>query len=176
VHYLDGLSERDALNLWRALRVKGSRAELLPIFRGAGGHPLLVQALARAVANYKKAPGDFAQWRMDHPQFDPTYLLLFLSNPHILEFALQSLSANVREVLSTLVGFRTPVNYAGLEALLVGPGKACGSEYDLNHVLTELEDRGLIGWDRDVNCYDAHPIVRSLVLYLAEAENRGASS
>jgi hypothetical protein len=123
MYILDGLSNRDAFNLWRALRVEGSRAELVPIFRSVKGHPLVVQALASEVANYRKAPCDFAQWRADHPQFDPTSLPLVQSHTHILEFALNGLSTNVREVLNMLVGFSRAVSYVRLEALLVGPVK-----------------------------------------------------
>jgi hypothetical protein len=131
-YFLPGLSDDDGLALWRSLNVKGSRAELVPIFRSVAGHPLLVQALASEVANYRKAPGDFAKWRLDHPQFEPTSLPLIQSRTHILEFALEGLSAKVREVLHTLVGFRMPASYATLEALLVGSGKACGSARDLD--------------------------------------------
>ena len=56
-YFLRGLSDDDALGLWRALKVAGSRAELVPIFRSIEGHPFLVQALASEVANYRKAPG-----------------------------------------------------------------------------------------------------------------------
>jgi tetratricopeptide (TPR) repeat protein len=173
-YFLRGLSDDDALGLWRALNVKGARAELVPIFRSVEGHPLLVQALASEVANYKRVPGDFGKWRADHPQFDPTSLPLLQSRTHILEFALKGLSAKVREVLHTLVGFRMPTSYATLEALLVGPDKACGAAKDLDRALTELEDRGLIGWDREANRYDAHPIVRGVVWQLAGAENQRA--
>jgi hypothetical protein len=84
-YFLRGLRDNDALGLWRALNVvEGSRAELLPIFRSVENHPLLVQALASEVANYRRAPGDFAQWRADHPQFDPTSLPLVQSQTHIL--------------------------------------------------------------------------------------------
>jgi hypothetical protein len=100
-HFLRGLSDDDALGLWRALNVAGSRAELLPIFHSVEGHPLLVQALASEVANYKKAPGDFHKWRTDHPQFDPTSLPLAQSRTHILEFALKGISAKVRKLLHT---------------------------------------------------------------------------
>jgi tetratricopeptide (TPR) repeat protein len=171
-HFLRGLSDDDALGLWRALNVAGSRAEVVPIFRSVEGHPLLVQALASEVANYKKAPGDFAQWRVDHPQFDPASLPLVQSRTHILEFALQGLSAKVRNVLHTLVGFRMPASYATLEALLVGPDKVCGTVRDLDRALTELEDRGLIGWDREANRYDAHPIVRGVVWKLVGTDDK----
>jgi tetratricopeptide (TPR) repeat protein len=38
--------------------------------------------------------------------------------------------------------------------------------------LTELEDRGLIGWDREANRYDAHPIVRGVALQLTNAKDQ----
>jgi tetratricopeptide (TPR) repeat protein len=173
-YFLTGLSDDDAIGLWRALGVTGSRGELMPIFRSIENHPLLVQALASVVANYKKAPGDFAKWRDAHPQFDPASLPLVKSRTHILEFALNGLSDETRDVLSMIVGFRMPASYAALEALLVGDGKACASAQHLDRVLTELEDRGLIGWDRAANRYDAHPIVRGVVWQLTEARDQQA--
>ncbi|MGO8868561.1 MAG: DUF4062 domain-containing protein [Alphaproteobacteria bacterium] len=173
-YFLPGLSDDDALGLWRALGVSGSRAELVPIFRSVEGHPLLVQALASEVANYRKAPGNFAQWHEDHPQFDPTSLPLVQSRTHILEYALKGLSTELHDVLSMLVGFRMPASYTTLEALLVGRGKACGSAQILDRVLTELEDRGLIGWDREANRYDAHPIVRGVVWQHTDAKDQRA--
>jgi tetratricopeptide (TPR) repeat protein len=47
--------------------------------------------------------------------------------------------------------------------LLIGEGKACVNEHELDNVLTELEDRGLVGWDKRANRYDLHPIVRGVV-------------
>jgi len=171
-YFLRGLSEDDAVGLWRALKVSGARQELVPIFRSVENHPLLVQALASEVANYKKAPGDFAKWRTANPQFNPASLPLVKSRTHILEFALNGLSDEGRDVLSMIVGFRMPASYATLEALLVGDGKACGSAQHLDRALTELEDRGLIGWDRAANRYDAHPIVRGVAWQLTEAKDQ----
>jgi tetratricopeptide (TPR) repeat protein len=37
-----------------------------------------------------------------------------------------------------------------------------------------LEDRGLIGWDRDANRYDAHPIVRGVVWQLTDSKDQRA--
>jgi tetratricopeptide (TPR) repeat protein len=173
-YFLPGLSDDDALALWRNLGVSGSRAELVPIFQSVAGHPLLVQALASEIANYRNAPRDFARWRRDHSQFDPTSLPLIQSRTHILEFALKGLSEKVHEILSMVVGFRMPATYATLEALLVGQGKACGSAQELDRILTELEDRGLVGWDREANRYDAHPIVRGVVWQLTNANDRQA--
>jgi tetratricopeptide (TPR) repeat protein len=173
-YFLPGLHEDDALSLWRALNVRGSRGDLQPIFQSVDNHPLLVHALATEVANYRKAPGDFAQWRADHSQFDPTSLPLVQSRTHILEFALSGLSPKIRVVLHTLVRFLMPASYATLESLLVGPEKACGSAQELDLALTELEDRGLIGWDREANRYDAHPIVRGVVWQLTNAGDQRA--
>jgi tetratricopeptide (TPR) repeat protein len=171
-YFLRGLSDDDALGLWRALGVSGSRAELLPIFHSVESHPLLLQALASEVAKYRNGPGDFAQWRADHPQFEPTSLPLVQSRTHILAFALQGLGSEASDVLHTLVGFRMPTSFATLEALLVGADKACHSIQDLDQALTELEDRGLIGWDRDANRYDAHPIVRGVVWQLTDVKDQ----
>jgi tetratricopeptide (TPR) repeat protein len=173
-YFLMGLHEDDALRLWRALGVKGSRAELGPIFRSIEGHPLLVQALASEIANYRQAPGNFGRWWLDHPHFDPTSLPVVQSRTHVLEFALNGLSSQIREVLHTLVGFRMPVSYATLEALLVGRRKSWGSARALDEALTELEDRGLIGWDRAANRYDAHPLVRGVVWQSTNAGARRA--
>jgi Domain of unknown function (DUF4062) len=162
-YFLAGLSDNDALALWRALGVSGSRTDLTPIFRSVNGHPLLVQALASEVANYRKAPGDFAKWRADHAEFDPTTLPLVQSRTHVLHYALAGIDDDVLEVLRTLVVFRMPTTYDTLEALLVGADKTYSDNRGLDRALTELEDRGLIGWDREANRYDAHPIVRGVV-------------
>ena len=124
------MSDDDALGLWRALGVSGSRAELVPIFRSVESHPLLVQALASEVANYKKAPGDFVLWRQDHPQFDPTSLPLVQSRTHILKYALEGLYDKGPRSASYAGGFRMPASYATLEALLAGADKACRSAQD----------------------------------------------
>ena len=111
---------------WRSGALWESRARGKSSFRSSAASraiPLLVQALASEVANYRKAPGDFAKWRADHPQFDPTSLPLVQSRTHILEFALAGLDDDVLEVLRTLVAFRMPATYDTLEALLVGPDK-----------------------------------------------------
>jgi len=171
---LDGLSEADALDLWRALGVSGTNEEIAPILRSVENHPLLMQLIASEVANYRKAPGNFSQWRADHPQFDPVSLPLIQSRTHILAVALEGLSAKARSALSMVVGLRKAANHATLEALLVGPDKTCNSSQELDLALTELEDRGLIGWDRRSNQYDAHPIVRAVVWQLTNTQDRRA--
>ena len=116
--FLQGLTDDDALELWRAFSVSGARDMLLPLFNRVGNHPLLVQALASEVARYRRAPGDFEQWRHDHPDFDPFNLPLLQVKSHVLEFALRGLDDKARQMLQVIAAFRMPARYDTLVALL----------------------------------------------------------
>jgi tetratricopeptide (TPR) repeat protein len=161
--FLKGLADDDALELWRAFGASGARDSLLPLFQRAGNHPLLIQALASEVARYRRVPGDFDAWRRAHPDFDPFSLPLVQVKSHVLEFALRGLDDKARQVLRTVAAFRMPARYDTLASLLIGEGKPCADERELDKVLTELEDRGLVGWDKRANRYDLHPLVRGVV-------------
>ena len=65
--------------------------------------------------------------------------------------------------MHTVAAFRMPASYDTLAALLVGDGKLFSNATALDSALTELEDRGLLGWDKRANRYDLHPIVRGVV-------------
>jgi tetratricopeptide (TPR) repeat protein len=174
--FLRGLIDDDALALWRGF-VGGERSgtsdQLLPLFGAFGNYPLLLRALAGEVARYRPAPGDFDRWRKDHPDFDPAALPLRNAKTHVLGFALHGLGEAQRRVLYTLAAFRMPTTWDTLSALLVGEGKPCADNRALDAALTELEDRGLVGWDRRANRYDLHPIVRGVVwIALNVAEKR----
>jgi hypothetical protein len=161
--FLPGISDNDALDLWRGFGVGGSRDKLLPLFERVGHYPLLVQALASVAARYRPAPGDFDAWWRAHPDFNPFDLPLVQVKSHVLAFALRGLDDKARQTLHTTVAFRMPARYDTLAALLIGRGKPCANETELDEVLTELEDRGLIGWDRRGDRYDVHPLVRGVV-------------
>ncbi|MEK6299657.1 MAG: DUF4062 domain-containing protein [Acidobacteriota bacterium] len=161
--FIQGLGDDDALNLWRAIGVSGSRDELLRLFHIFGSHPLLIQALAGEIAHYHRAPGDFNVWRSNHPDFDPFSLPLVQARSHILEFAWRGLDDSAKQVLHTVAAFRMPATYDTLAALLIGEDKLFSNETELDVALMELEDRGLLGWDKRSNRYDLHPIVRGVV-------------
>jgi tetratricopeptide (TPR) repeat protein len=161
--FLKGLADDDALELWRAFGASGARDSLLPFFQRADNHPLLIQALASEVARDRRAPGDFDAWRRAHPDFDPFSLPLVQVKSHVLAFALRGLDDKAQQVLRTIAAFRMPARYDTLASLLIGEGKACADERELDEVLTELEDRGLVGWDKRANRYDLHPLVRGVV-------------
>ena len=160
--FLQGLADDDALNLWRASGVSGTRESLLPLFHRFDNHPLLIQALAGEVANDRRTPGDFDRWQQAHPAFNPFSLPIVQVKSHILAFALQGLDANARQTLHTIAAFRMPATYDTLVSLLVGDDKAYPSEDALIATLSNLEDRGLLGWDRRANRYDLHPLVRGV--------------
>ena len=221
--FLTGLTDSDALNLWREFKVTGSTEQLLPLFRSFGNYPLLIRALAGEVAAFRGGPGDFDKWRAKNPHFDPTRLPLKNAKTHVLEYALHGLKPKHRKVLHTIAAFRMPATWETLRALLVeqtqtpgqgtgpttapvgrlpSPGdgnpnterglqaastpddektvkpvearapKPCATDQSLDLILTELEDRGLVGWDKKANRYDLHPIVRGVVWQALDGQSR----
>jgi tetratricopeptide (TPR) repeat protein len=160
--FLRGLSDDDALNLWRSFGVSGSRETLLPLFHTFDNHPLLIQALAGEIAHDRRTPDDFDRWERAHRDFNPFSLSLVQVKSHVLEFALRGLDETAQKMLDTVAAFRMPATYDTLVALLVGDGKPFPNENALVTILSDLEDRGLLGWDRRANRYDLHPIVRGV--------------
>jgi tetratricopeptide (TPR) repeat protein len=161
--FLHGLTDSDALKLWHAFGVSGSAPFLLPIFNAFENYPLLLRALAGEVAHNRWTPGNFDLWRRDNPQFNPAALPLKNARTHVLQFALRGLGETQRHVLRMLAAFQTPSTWDTLSALLIGKESPCPDARALDAILTELEDRGLIGWDKTANRYDLHPIVRNVV-------------
>lgn len=161
---IEGLTDDDSVELWRAFGVSGSRDELLPIFTTFGKHPLLIQALAGEIKRYHRAPGDFQKWRKANPRFNPAqFPVMQDAMAHVLEVAMSGLDDKSVRALQVIAAFRMPAQYDTLAALLIGEGKSCANESELDNVLTNLEDRGLVGWDKRANRYDLHPIVRGVV-------------
>ncbi|MBZ0283625.1 MAG: DUF559 domain-containing protein [Anaerolineae bacterium] len=118
--FLKGLKDDDALDLWRAMGVSGSRDALLPLFHRFENYPLLIRALAGVVANYKRAPGDFDSWRRNNPDFNPLSLPLANVKSHVLSFALADLDDKAKKVLHTVAAFRMAASYDTLASVLVG--------------------------------------------------------
>ena len=168
--FLEGLSDQDALDLWRAYGAKGSREAMLPVFRTFDKHPLLIQLLAYEVAEFREAPGDFDAWRAANPDFDPFDLPLVQVQSEVLAHALRGLSPAELRTLHVIAGFRMPAGMETVKALLIRAAaddpsdqKPFATLQALDQSLTALEDRGLLGWDRRANRYDLHPIVRGVV-------------
>lgn len=168
---LSGLDDLSALMLWRERGGQASGA-VLSILHSFDSHPLVLHVLASTVALDRRARGDFDRWQREHPDFNPSALPLVQSKSHVLYFALNGLSEPAHRTLQVMAAFRMPVTYDTLEALLVGPERACPEVPDLDVALRELEDRGLIGWDRAAGRYDLHPIVRGVAWSRLNATDR----
>ena len=171
-YFLGGLTDTDAVTLWRALGVTGSHAELIELFATFDNYPLLIRALAGEVARFRPAPRDFAAWRRANPGFDPFSLSLVQRKAHVLEYALGGLTEEGLRALHTVAAFRSPTVFPTLVALLVGDELPCATQAELDQVLTDLEDRSLLGWDRVNNRYDLHPVVRGVVWSSLDSEAR----
>jgi hypothetical protein len=91
-------------------------------------------------------------------------LLAFLENPWS-KFTKWHISNNKRGYIETIVG---PARFVriidGLRTIFMRPALAdINNEQTLDALLADLEDRGLLGWDRQTNRYDLHPIVRNII-------------
>lgn len=161
-YFLPGLTDDDAVALWRAFGVSGGRDELVTLFRSFENYPLLIRALAGEVARFRGGPRDFDAWRAAYPGFNPFAVELKQRNSHVLEHALRGVTTEQLRTLHLIAAFRMPATYQALTALLIGPDKPFDSERELDRALEELEDRGLLGWDKVANRYDLHPIVRGV--------------
>jgi hypothetical protein len=171
---LAGLTDEDAVELWRAFGVSGSRDQVLLVFNTFDKHALLIQALAGEVSRYRKAPGNFEEWLRANPTFDPSkFARTKAAMAHVLEFAMRGLDDESERTLQTIAAFRMPAGYDTLNAILVGKNKACADELELDAALVDLEDRGLLGWDRRANRYDLHPVVRGIVWSSVNDRRRG---
>jgi tetratricopeptide (TPR) repeat protein len=164
--FMPGLRDDDAVALWRSAGISGARDVLIPLFNSFEGHPLLVQALAGEISRDRRSPGDFDKWKEHHPDFNPFALPLVQRKSHVLAYALQGLATEELALLRAIAGFRMPAVYETLAALLVGEDQATqpfSAEDAFDRALADLDDRGLVGWDRRANRYDLHPIVRGVV-------------
>lgn len=163
VHHLTGLTDEHALELWHSFQVSGSAFALMPMFNSFDNYPLLIRALAGEVAKFRRAPGDFDRWQQANPDFKPASLPIVQVKSHVLQFALQGLADSARQTLQIIAAFRMPASYDTLVELLVGDNALLVGENELDTVLSDLEDRGLVGWDKRSNRYDLHPVVRGIV-------------
>lgn len=171
--FLGGLTDEAALKLWYTVGNRGSRDLLLPIFNTFDNHPLLLRALAGEVAEYRRNPGNFEQWRRDNPDFDPFSLQATQTKSHVLAFALSGLNTKSQKVLKIIAAFRMPATYDTIVSLTVGQqDHDISDEEQLDAILRDLEDRGLMGWDRQANRYDLHPIVRGIVWRKVASEEK----
>lgn len=178
-----GLTAEDALALMAELGVTGTPENMVRFMVQFGNHSLLLSIIAGRIVNYRPAPGQFDDWYADEGRnLKLSDLELEQRRTHVLQYALDGLTPELRKLLGQIATFRYPVDYRTLSDVnpftpeVTGNG---GSRDDLVNVrvrlhngLKELEDRGLLLWDRAKNRYDLHPIVRSYAYEQMEEQER----
>ncbi|MBK8024570.1 MAG: hypothetical protein IPK19_24860, partial [Chloroflexi bacterium] len=114
--FLKGLSDADAVDLARRGGMTGGAEAMLAAFRRFDNYPLLIRALAREVAAYKRAPGDFVKWQAANPAFAPALARLRNEDAksHVLRYALDGLGEAEMRLLTTIAAFRMPASYDSL--------------------------------------------------------------
>ena len=147
---LEKLAPDDVVSFFEATGVKGTRAEIAQAVAPYGGHPLSVSLLARAIVKDHQMKGDITAAGR-HTVLDK------LKGRHghdILEVAYDEMSAERRELLSRIAAFRSAMDYDALDTVATVKGS------ELDEVLDDFEERGLLLRAPDGERYDLHPIVR----------------
>jgi tetratricopeptide (TPR) repeat protein len=159
---LMGLAPEDAVTFFHAQGVQGTRTEIQAACQPCGYHPLTLRLLAGMIVNDPARPGDVGV-AADYSPIDE----LVPREHHILALAYDSLDQPLRELLSRLAAFRSPVDYDVAATLNPFEGKR-----ELGLAFQELMNRGLLYFDEEGLRYDLHPIVRRYAYrHLVDKEN-----
>ena len=171
---LPGLSDEETRTLLSRLDVHGAPDRFVDFFQPLDNHPLLIEIVAGLVRGYRPGPGDFDLWRADPSAgaaLDIGGLDLVQRRNHILSAALDGLAEDSRELLGSLSVLDGTILWESIQAVYdedrratgtPGRGNSAGQvDPRLDAALADLEDRGLLWWDRSENSYDMHPIVRA---------------
>ncbi len=122
-----------------------------------GYHGLLLKMVIGRIKNDRRARGDFDTWIKGRGKdFDFTRTNITERRTQILEFAMEGLDDHAKTLLSRIAAFNDGVQFDVLE-VVANPD---GDVDTFDQALTELEDRGLLQWDRETDTYDLHPVVR----------------
>jgi hypothetical protein len=171
VQRLKGLSPEDAWDLWCSLGVGADKQSALSLFRTFGYHPLIIRVLAGHVAACRPS-ADLETWLVSNPTVGVGALQIADRSHDILAAALRDVATPQREILYAVAAFRLPVSFETLTALLVGNTKPFPTPGSLISAITDLEDRGLIGWDGDSRSHEMHPTVRTIVWHRLSSRDR----
>lgn len=148
---LTSMAPDDAVEFFHRQGVEGHRAEIESVCEPYGYHPLSIRLISGMIAKHRECPGDIEKWK----EYDPLAKLIPKEH-NILELAYNSIEPKKQKFVSKLAAFRMPMSY---DAILIF--NEFGSKSAFNEVLEELENRGLLFFDREHRRYDLHPIVRS---------------
>jgi tetratricopeptide (TPR) repeat protein len=190
---LEGLAPGDALDLVRNAGINGNGDAILRFSAQFGRHALLLQIVCGLVIDYRPAPCEFDAWRSDPDAggvLSLSELPLKQRYTHILEYAFRGLEAKTRQLLSRIAALSDSADYDTIAVLnpFLAPwlqqdapqGYRASTEYhqamsEFHNALCDLEERGLLQWDRDANTYNLHPVVRALAFEQLEERDRAGT-
>jgi tetratricopeptide (TPR) repeat protein len=169
------MDPQDAVRFFRAMKIRGTRAEIQAACAPYGYLPLALRLLAGLVAEDPARPGDVAV----ATEYEITEDLRGREQHHILERAYDALDPAARDLLSRIAAFRSPVEYDVLEAIFTTPVQppqpegllarlftrarkqaALLDRSGLKATLQSLQRRGLLLRQEGTGRYDLHPVVR----------------
>ncbi|MEM1368267.1 MAG: TIR domain-containing protein [Cyanobacteria bacterium P01_H01_bin.15] len=145
---LGNLSPSDGVAFFQANGIRGTRAELEAGGERYGFHPLSLRLLAGGIVKDLRQAGDIRAAQ----RIDVSGDLVQRQN-HVLQWAYENLDAAVRQLLSRIACFRSPVTFEILELV-------SESATQLEEGLQDLLERGLVYRDFNTSRFDLHPIVR----------------
>jgi tetratricopeptide (TPR) repeat protein len=170
---LEGLAPADALDMVRRSGVRGNTAVIRDFVDQFDRHALVLRIVCGMITDYRPKPGDFDAWRADPYAgggIKLSELPLKQRYTHILDFAFRGLEEKTRQLLSRISVLSDGADYATIAVL--NPFSVLA---DFHAALSDLEDRGLLQWDREANTYDLHPVVRAYAFdQLEERDRTGA--
>ena len=167
---LKGLAPADVLAMMRRAKVDGDSATILRFVDQFDRHALVLRIVCGMITDYPRKPRDFDAWRADPYAgggLKLSELLLRQRYTHILDFSFRGLPEKTRQLLSRISALSAGADYATIAAL--NPFSVLA---DFHAALSDLEDRGLLQWDREENTYDLHPVVRAYAFEKLEERDR----
>jgi tetratricopeptide (TPR) repeat protein len=166
------LSDHETLELWHTLDIRGATEQLLRVSNAFGNCPLVIRALAGEVVRFPETRRNFDLWLKANPDFklsSPAPESIERTKEYVLRFALRNLGDLQMRVLRTFAGFRMPQDWSTIRKVLVSQGEVsnkfvdlCRDDRELSVVIGELNDRNLLGWDRETR-YELHSLVKTVV-------------
>lgn len=174
---LTAMQPADAVEFFHKQKIKGTHAEIEAACLPYGYHPLSLRILAGLIVNDRENPGDVIVANHINITDD-----IVANKKHVLEVAYNTLSKEQQEFLSTIACFRAPTTYDALKYIATEPLSSSNTlllskerRDMLDRHLKILETRGLLHWDRRINKYDLHPIVRRYAYERLNTYDRNAA-
>lgn len=167
---LDGLAPKDAETMFIEDNVRfNNKRQLHDFLNQFGYHGLLLKMVIGRIKKDRRARGDFDKWYDQRGKtFDFTQLDIKQRRTTILQFAMEGLDDAAKMLLSRVAAFDDGVNFDTLEVV----ANTFDSLDDFDKALDELEDRGLLQWERETDTYDLHPVVRGFAFANLQGDER----